>query len=70
VRKSLDIQDLRRVRLAPGDTLLVRSKERLTQHQLKQFREAVTPMMAQLFPNNKVLVVDSNVELAILSQNE
>ena len=61
-KQELKIEDLQRVRLAPGDVLVVRY-EGCIPSRMEMYLQGY---LRGLFPNNEILVLDGNVELSVI----
>jgi hypothetical protein len=59
----LEIKDLERVNLQPGDVLIVRIGEDWG----KQFIDVATKRLTELFPNNRVLLLGPDVTLEVVN---
>lgn len=63
---KIEVEDLKKISILPGETLVIRydinSNRNLIMNTIKGFRE--------VFPNNKVIAVPSNIEIYKLISEE
>lgn len=64
----MDIESIKIINLAPGDTLLVTTgvKDELSPQQINNYLLDVKQRMSEFFPNNAVIVVTDEIELTII----
>lgn len=65
-QKAIEIKDLQRVRLAKGDVLAVRLKQWVHPEEL----ERMNSYLKAFFPDNDILVMNRDVDLAVICQDE
>lgn len=63
---GLPIRDIQRVRLEPGDVLVVRYDCIIT----VEAHDRIKRQLSGAFPNNRVLVFDSNPQLSVIESAE
>lgn len=56
--EDITLEDVKRLRLQPGDVLVVRCREQVSQ----SVASAILRRVAEVFPENRVLVMDAPVE--------
>ena len=65
--KEMDaIQDVQRLRLEPGDTLVFLSDLRLS----SSSKERIAKQLKEVFPDNRVIVLDSGARLAVVGKED
>jgi hypothetical protein len=70
MNKIIEVQDLQRVHLDEGDALVVRvDTVRIPPSSFKKFAEYTKSTLEGVFPKNRVIVIDSNVEMFVVSQD-
>jgi hypothetical protein len=56
------LERMQRLSLNPGDTLVLFTKRRLTQHE----RTALVHQLQGIFPDNQVMVLDDDMQIAVV----
>lgn len=58
----MDIEDVKRLKLAPGDVLVLRTGPGTTAEKAR----VIADQLAPVFPDNKVVTMSNDVELAVV----
>lgn len=61
---NIEIDELKRVSLNPGEVILVRSQSRLSAFQ----KDDIRGTLKKAFPDNEIVIVDGNLDLSIVEK--
>ncbi len=63
---KIEVEDLKKITMLPGETLVVRYTQPVSRRSLEDFRNGFN----ELFPNNKLMMIPSSMEIYKLISEE
>lgn len=64
---NIEIEDIKKISLKPDDVLIIKVKENLPTNKCIEWSKSIKELFNVIFPNNKIIILDSEVSLEIIS---